>query len=97
MEAATLLFGEKGYTATTIREVAEKAGVSELTIFRNFKIRKNLFRKYYFGRHQLLCWEIEEQFTGDLHKDLESGGNIYSNQFTKAKLYLGCVNRIKTK
>ena len=24
MEAATLLFGEKGYTATTIREVAEK-------------------------------------------------------------------------
>ena len=48
MEAATLLFGEKGYTATTIREVAEKAGVSELTIFRNFKIRKIFLGEYYF-------------------------------------------------
>ena len=51
-----LLFGEKGYTATTIREVAEKAGVSELTIFRNFKNKENLLgRVLFYGRHQLLC------------------------------------------
>ena len=56
MEVATLLFGEKGYTATTIREVAEKAGVSELTIFRNFKNKENLLgRVLFYGRHQLLC------------------------------------------
>ncbi len=56
MEAATLLFGEKGYTATTIREVAEKAGVSELTIFRNFKNKENLLgRVLFYGRHQWPC------------------------------------------
>lgn len=56
MEAATLLFGEKGYTATTIREVAEKAGVNELTIFRNFKNKENLLgRALYYVRHQWLC------------------------------------------
>ncbi len=100
MEAATLLFGEKGYTATTIREVAEKAGVSELTIFRNFKNKENLFRESIILRTTpvALLEEIEEQFTGDLQKGpYESGRNIYSNQFAKAELYLGCVNRIKTK
>ena len=63
MEAATLLFGEKGYTATTIREVAEKAGVSELTIFRNFKNKENLFRESIILRTTpvALLEEIEEQ------------------------------------
>ncbi|HDR7516366.1 TetR/AcrR family transcriptional regulator [Bacillus anthracis] len=79
MEAATLLFGEKGYTATTIREVAEKAGVSELTIFRNFKNKENLFRESIILRTTpvALLEEIEEQFTGDLHKDLTKVAETY--------------------
>ncbi|HFK1681008.1 TPA: TetR/AcrR family transcriptional regulator [Bacillus tropicus] len=79
MEAATLLFGEKGYTATTIREVAEKAGVSELTIFRNFKNKENLFRESIILRTTpvALLQEIEKQFTGDLHKDLTKVAEIY--------------------
>ncbi|MED1612330.1 TetR/AcrR family transcriptional regulator [Bacillus paranthracis] len=79
MEAATLLFGEKGYTATTIREVAEKAGVSELTIFRNFKNKENLFRESIILRTTpvALLEEIEEQFTGDLYKDLTKVAETY--------------------
>ena len=79
--------------------MAEKAGVSELTIFRNFKNKENLFRESIILRTTpvALLEEIEEQFTGDLHKDLTKVAEIYSNQFTKAKLYLGCINRIKTK
>ncbi len=79
MEAATLLFGEKGYTATTIREVAEKAGVSELTIFRNFKNKENLFRESIILRTTpvALLQEIEKQFTGDLHKDLTKVAETY--------------------
>lgn len=79
MEAATLLFGEKGYTATTIREVAEKAGVSELTIFRNFKNKENLFRESIILRTTpvALLEEIEEQFTGDLNKDLTKIAETY--------------------
>ncbi|GIX58153.1 putative HTH-type transcriptional regulator YvkB [Bacillus paranthracis] len=79
MEAATLLFGEKGYTATTIREVAEKAGVSELTIFRNFKNKENLFRESIILRTTpvALLEKIEEQFTGDLQKDLTKVAETY--------------------
>ncbi|MGE7887118.1 TetR/AcrR family transcriptional regulator [Bacillus cereus] len=79
MEAATLLFGEKGYTATTIREVAEKAGVSELTIFRNFKNKENLFRESIILRTTpvALLEGIEEQFTGNLHKDLTKVAETY--------------------
>ncbi|MBW3494470.1 TetR/AcrR family transcriptional regulator [Bacillus sp. FDAARGOS_1420] len=79
MEAATLLFGEKGYTATTIREVAEKAGVSELTIFRNFKNKENLFRESIILRTTpvALLEEIEEQFIGDLQKDLTKVAETY--------------------
>ncbi|MBD5797026.1 TetR family transcriptional regulator [Bacillus pseudomycoides] len=79
MEAATVLFGEKGYTATTIREVAEKAGVSELTIFRNFKNKENLFRESIILRTTpvALLEELEEQFTGDLNKDLTKIAETY--------------------
>ena len=43
LEAALNLFAEKGYTGATTRVIAEKAGVSELTLFRKFKTKKNLF------------------------------------------------------
>lgn len=34
LEAANELFGERGYSATTTRALAERAGVNEVTIFR---------------------------------------------------------------
>ena len=43
LDAALNLFAEKGYTGATTRVIAEKAGVSELTLFRKFKTKKNLF------------------------------------------------------
>ncbi len=43
LEAALNLFAEKGYSGATTRVIAEKAGVSELTLFRKFKTKKNLF------------------------------------------------------
>ncbi|ENQ3106986.1 TetR/AcrR family transcriptional regulator [Bacillus cereus] len=79
IEAAVLLFGEKGYTATTIREVAEKAEVSELTIFRNFKNKENLFRESIILRTTpvALLEGLDEQFTGDLSKDLTTIAETY--------------------
>lgn len=37
LAAAAELFGERGYTGTTTRAIAERAGVNEVTIFRHFK------------------------------------------------------------
>lgn len=79
IEAAVLLFGEKGYTATTIREVAETAKVSELSIFRNFKNKENLFRESIILRTTpvALLEGLDEQFTGDLRKDLTTIAETY--------------------
>lgn len=43
LDAALDLFAEKGYNGATTRVIAENAGVSELTLFRKFKTKKNLF------------------------------------------------------
>jgi AcrR family transcriptional regulator len=43
IDAALKVFGEKGYKGATTRIIAEKAGFSELTLFRKFKTKENLF------------------------------------------------------
>lgn len=40
--AAQKIFGEKGYHASTTKEISEEAGLSEGTIFRYFKTKKDL-------------------------------------------------------
>jgi TetR/AcrR family transcriptional regulator, mexJK operon transcriptional repressor len=45
LETAYKLFSEKGYFFVSTKEIAESAGISEMTIFRNFKTKINLFIK----------------------------------------------------
>ena len=43
LDASIKVFSEKGYTLATTLEISKKAGVSEMTIFRHFQTKKNLF------------------------------------------------------
>ncbi len=43
LKAALKLFSENGYEGTTTKSIAEKSGVNELTLFRHFESKKNLF------------------------------------------------------
>jgi AcrR family transcriptional regulator len=42
VQAAVEIFAEKGYSATSTSEIAQKAGVAEGTIFRHYKTKKDL-------------------------------------------------------
>lgn len=42
LDAATNLFTAKGFLATTTKEIAEAANVSEMTLFRKFSTKQNL-------------------------------------------------------
>jgi len=42
LAAATEMFAEKGFAATSTNEIAKKAGVAEGTIFRHYKTKKEL-------------------------------------------------------
>ncbi len=43
LTAATQVFCDKGYSAATTKEISEAAGIAEVTLFRNFNSKKELF------------------------------------------------------
>jgi len=45
LEAAYRCFSEKGYLGATTREIAGMAGVSEVTLFRHFRSKRELFEE----------------------------------------------------
>lgn len=45
MDNALRLFSEKGYYLTTTKEIAKEAGVNEITLFRHFGSKENLFQE----------------------------------------------------
>ena len=77
---ATLeLISEKGYTGATTREIASRAGVSELTLFRKFGKKENLFEEMlknftFLPRLKDLVEEVNE-------KPVEEGLNIIGERF----------------
>jgi TetR/AcrR family transcriptional regulator, mexJK operon transcriptional repressor len=45
LEASRKLFSKEGFKAVTTREIAKEAGVNEVTIFRLFQSKENLFEQ----------------------------------------------------
>lgn len=43
IDASIKVFSEKGYQSATTIEISKEAGVSEMTLFRHFKTKNNLF------------------------------------------------------
>lgn len=43
LEASLRVFSEKGYVSATTLEISKEAGVSEMTLFRHFQTKNNLF------------------------------------------------------
>jgi len=54
-EAASQLFAHQGYDATTVREIAEAAGVTERTYYRYFEGKEGLLAEDALHRIELLC------------------------------------------
>ncbi|MCY8506912.1 TetR/AcrR family transcriptional regulator [Bacillus atrophaeus] len=69
LDAAMQLIVKNGYRATTTKEIAEKANVSEATIFRNFKNKQGLM-KALISQHSRSMSSIIGKTTGDPHNDL---------------------------
>jgi len=57
LKAATALFAAKGFHETSTREVARKARVNEITIFRHFKNKQELYLQVLNGKLGLMVPE----------------------------------------
>ncbi len=56
--AATMLFAERGYTDTSLDQIAELAGVSKGTIFYNYANKAQLFEQLFMGAVTSLAADI---------------------------------------
>jgi AcrR family transcriptional regulator len=76
IEAAAQVFAEEGYARATTRALAAAAGVNEVTLFRHFGNKENLFAavtEQYAG--PAVTTALEAQLTGDYRQDLLMVGN----------------------
>jgi len=73
--AAAQVFAEKGYARATTRTLAAAAGVNEVTLFRHFGSKQNLFAAVIeqFGGPAVTT-ALERQLTGDCGQDLRTIG-----------------------
>ena len=71
IEAAAQVFAEEGYARATTRALAAAAGVNEVTLFRHFGNKENLFAavtEQYAG--PAVTAALEAQLTGEYRRDL---------------------------
>ncbi|MBJ3848282.1 TetR/AcrR family transcriptional regulator, partial [Salmonella enterica subsp. enterica serovar Corvallis] len=89
IQAALALFKEKGYTAASTREIAQKAGVNHLTLFRHFGNKQNLFRESVIQHVASgdFIGELKAILTGDLREDL----SLIAKAYLKENLEKGTV------
>lgn len=84
VDAAMMLIRDKGYVATTTKEIARVAGVNECTLFRKFQNKKDIVLQ---GVNQAqwranVTPEIFENVKWDLQSDLEMFMRAYMDRMT---------------
>lgn len=84
IDAAMALVRDKGYVATTTKEIARAAGVNECTLFRKFESKKDIVLQ---GANQTgwranVTPEIFENVEWDLEADLEMFMRAYIDRMT---------------
>jgi AcrR family transcriptional regulator len=78
IEAAVEIGSKAGYARATTKAIAEAAGVNEITLFRHFGSKANLFSaaiEQYGG--PALAPAIESQLSGEYRKDLMLFGELF--------------------
>lgn len=92
INSTMMLIMEKGYTATTTKDIAKKAGINECTIFRKFKGKKEIIVAAMSLPEWNPCFkESDFKYTGELVEDLCSFAEVCSKKVTPkmVKISLG--------
>jgi AcrR family transcriptional regulator len=79
LRAAAEVFAEKGYAASTTRELAAAAGVNEVTLFRHFGSKSNILAAVIdtFSALPDISATLEGGFTGNYRQDLTRIGKVF--------------------
>ncbi|KIF74076.1 TetR family transcriptional regulator [Streptomyces sp. 150FB] len=88
-EAAVTLIAEQGFSATTVDEIAERAGVAKGTVYYNFKNKADLFEELL--RHGVRLLTASLQAAADATK--ERGGSRVEALDGMIRAGLGFIDR----
>ena len=84
IQAASLLFTEKGFAGSSTRAIAELAGVNEVTLFRHFGTKEKLAKAIMddFGGLSI-AEDLEPHFSGNYSQDLTLIGKTMMKVMTE--------------
>ncbi len=86
LEAATTLFLESGYDRTSLARVAENAGVSKATLFKQFPTKAELFESTVLSAGDAPNSEFAVPPPGDFHAGLVALGIAYAELLTRPRM-----------
>lgn len=86
IEAALLLFGEKGFSAVSIKEIAQLAGVSQVTIYNHFENKEDLVEKVTAILMEEVLAAADQLYVSDLpyEEKLIKAFDVFGSQTTQA-------------
>ncbi|MBN1813464.1 MAG: TetR/AcrR family transcriptional regulator [Anaerolineae bacterium] len=87
VQGAAQVFAQKGYEGATTRAIAQAAGVNEVTLFRHFGNKKNIFMAVIERFSALPGLEVamKERLTGDYRQDLTKLGTHFLTTMLKQR------------
>lgn len=87
LEAAIVLMSERGYSQVSVKEIAECASVSEMTVFRHFETKMGILQALIQKYSYVPFFEqfFSEKLSGDVEKDLTQIANTYLSFMEKNK------------
>lgn len=87
IQAAIELVKERGYKAATTKEIAMRAGVNEVTIFRNFKNKKGIIEAavYEFSYVPHFKQFLQTEIVWELETDLKNLARHYHKFLNESK------------
>lgn len=102
MDTALTVFAEEGYVGAKTRIIAEKSGFSEMTLFRKFETKENLFNMVLIKNQELILEDITSMFPdekfespGDCFKALiYSVLNLIENNYEYVSIFINERRRI---
>ncbi|WP_249870780.1 TetR/AcrR family transcriptional regulator [Oceanobacillus saliphilus] len=79
LQAALDLMQAKGFDSVTTKEIAEEAGVSEMTIYRHFRTKKGVLEAAINKYSYVPCFQhlFEEKINWNIEQDLELFSTSY--------------------
>jgi TetR/AcrR family transcriptional repressor of mexJK operon len=88
VEAATLLFLERGYVDTSVDDIAARAAVSKRTVYNNFVDKERLFTEIVLG-----VTSTAERFADELVAPLRQADDVAAALHDLARQHLASVTR----